>query len=932
MAGRMDTIPLDLDDFEREEGTESVQCLGQTFKSDEARRDHYLALLAKKLKDPEFRKTPGFPKGTDEAILRMSDPPFYTACPNPFLEEFVCFHGRSYDPAEEYRREPFAVDVSVGKTDPLYRAHSYHTKVPHLAIVPSILHYTKPGDVVLDGFCGSGMTGVAAQWCGSAPSADRTKLEAEWKQNGRKPPEWGTRRVILADLSPAASFMAANYNIPFKVNEFVEAAQRILDEVNSELGWMYETLHIDGKTQGTINYTIWSEVFNCRKCSNNIVFFNEAVDPDTTNIRKLIDCPNCGAITSKENMDLRFETFLDESTGLPTQRPLRVPVIVNYSADGIRYEKSPDLKDIAVIDRIAEMTIPSGFPVMDLPDCQMTRVGRMRTTNTKAVQHMFLPRPMQTIAALWEKACAVSDARLRNMLLFFFEQAISGMSLLNRYGPSHYSQVNKALNGVYYISSIIAEVSPKYNLQLRLDRLRKNAFKTPISIHDMAQISTADCARFDLPSESIDYIFTDPPFGENIYYADLNFLCESWHGLFTNTNQEAIIDRIRRKRISDYQNLISHCISEYYRVLKPGRWMTVVFSNSRNAIWRSIQEAIGVAGFVVADVRTLDKRQGSFRQVTSSAVKQDLVISSYKPTEELEARFKLGEATVDDVWRFVCEHLSNVPIFVNKVGNEAEIVAERTSQMLHDRMIAFFVQHRVAVPISGADFFMGLKERYPVRDGMYFLPDQTAEYDRKRLKVSGLRQLDLFVQDEASATQWVRQQLEDKPQAFQDLQPQFMQQIQTWAKHERTVELTEILKLNFLCYDGEGDVPSQIHGYLSTNFKSLRNLGKGDEILKAKALDRWYVPDPGKDSDQQRLRTRTMLREFEEYRASTKRRIREVRTEAIRVGFKHCYDTQQYRTIIDVARKLPEQVIQEDEKLIMYYDVALMRLGDEPED
>jgi len=139
-----------------------VECLGQTFPSDEVRREHFLAKLREKLKDPEFRKIEGFPIGEDEDILRMSDPPYYTACPNPFLEEFVRCYGRPYDPAEKYHREPFAVDVSVGKTDALYKAHGYHTKVPHLAIVPSILHYTKPGDLVLDGFCGSGMTGVAA--------------------------------------------------------------------------------------------------------------------------------------------------------------------------------------------------------------------------------------------------------------------------------------------------------------------------------------------------------------------------------------------------------------------------------------------------------------------------------------------------------------------------------------------------------------------------------------------------------------------------------------------------------------------------------------------------------------------------------------------------------------------------------------------------
>ena len=152
-----------------ESGT--VECLGQIFPSDQARREHYLKLLAEKLKDPEFRKIEGFPIGTDEDILAMSDPPYYTACPNPFIEDFIQHYGKPYDSNAPYSREPMVVDVSVGKTDPLYKAHSYHTKVPHLAIVPSILHYTEPGDIVLDGFCGSGMTGVAAQWCGLAPAA-----------------------------------------------------------------------------------------------------------------------------------------------------------------------------------------------------------------------------------------------------------------------------------------------------------------------------------------------------------------------------------------------------------------------------------------------------------------------------------------------------------------------------------------------------------------------------------------------------------------------------------------------------------------------------------------------------------------------------------------------------------------------------------------
>jgi hypothetical protein len=151
-----------------------------------------------------------------------------------------------------YHREPFVSDVSEGKNDPIYNAHSYHTKVPHKAIMKFIEHYTEEGDIVFDGFCGSGMTGVAAGLL--------------------------NRRAILCDLSPAATFIAYNYNTPVDVHEFEREAKRILAEVEEECGWMYETLHTDGKTKGRINYTVWSDVFVCPYCKNEYVFWDTAVD------------------------------------------------------------------------------------------------------------------------------------------------------------------------------------------------------------------------------------------------------------------------------------------------------------------------------------------------------------------------------------------------------------------------------------------------------------------------------------------------------------------------------------------------------------------------------------------------------------------------------------------------------------------------------
>ena len=145
-----------------------VTCLGTTFDNDEARRAYFTEELRKKLQDPEFRKIEGFPIGSDEDILNLSDPPYYTACPNPWIASFIAeWEAQKSDSTGPYHCEPFATDVSEGKNDPVYNACTYHTKVPHKAIMRYILHYTKPGDIVFDGFCGTGMAGIAAKMCGS---------------------------------------------------------------------------------------------------------------------------------------------------------------------------------------------------------------------------------------------------------------------------------------------------------------------------------------------------------------------------------------------------------------------------------------------------------------------------------------------------------------------------------------------------------------------------------------------------------------------------------------------------------------------------------------------------------------------------------------------------------------------------------------------
>ena len=907
-----------------------VECLGLTFPSDDARRDHFLKMLAEKLKDPGFRAQEGFPLGTDAAILAMSDPPYYTACPNPWLAEFVTHYGRPYDPGENYAREPMAIDVSEGKTDPLYKAHSYHTKVPHLAIVPSILHYTDPGDIVLDGFSGSGMTGVAAQWCGLAPAAYRHELEIAWKKAGTLAPKWGARRVVLNDLSPAATFIGANYNLSFDVDAFAKAGKQLLLDVEREIGWMYETKHSDGKAIGRIEYTVWSEVLSCNSCAGQVVFTEAALDLATYRVDDVITCPHCGSRASKEQMDLVFESYLDPVTNEISKRPKRTAFLIQYKVGNIRYSKKADDADRALLKKIEDLALPKDVPLFSLPDSQMTRVGRMKTTNTVTVPSLFLARSLHAMACLWRIANSHGDFRIRQMLLFMVEQAIWGLSVLNRYQPIQQgkpggSQVNRQLTGVLYVPSQHAECSPEYNLGNKLDRLIK-AFKTYRPKNGASIVTLGSASRLGVANDSVDYIFTDPPFGENIYYADLNILVEAWHRVLTDTRVEAIVDRVRQKGVPEYQHLMQRCFAEYYRVLKPGRWMTVVFSNSRAAVWNAIQVALQQVGFVVAEVTALDKVQGSFQQVMSTnAVKQDLIISVYKPNGGLEQRLSEIGAVPDSAWDFVQTHLRQLPISKTK-NSILEVVIERDPRRIYDRMVAWFVRHDFPVPLSTEDFLDGLRNRFPERDGMVFLPEQVTEYDRKRAQAAQAPQMELFVSDERSAIDWLMDFLRKRPSTYQEVHPEFTTQLGAgWKKHETRPELSALLEDNFLRYDASGDVPSQIHNYLSTNFHDLRNLEKTDPRLKAKAKDRWFVPDPNKAQDLEKKREKALLKEFDDYRTAPGRRLKEFRLEVLRAGFKSAWAARDFKTIIAIAQKVPEEALQEDEKLLFWYDSALTR-------
>ena len=447
------------------------------------------------------------------------------------------------------------------------------------------------------------------------------------------------------------------------------------------------------------------------------------------------------------------------------------------------------------------------------------------------------------------------------------------------------------MNGVLYVASTHQENNVFNVIKQKIGDLRR-AFALPISGN---LVSTHSATDNPMDSESIDYIFTDPPFGGNIMYSELSYLWESWLKVKTNNTPEAIESSAQNKGLLEYQKLMGKSFREYFRLLKPGKWMTVEFSNTGADVWNGIQTAISSAGFVVANVASLDKKQGSFKAVTTpTAVKQDLVISCYKPSSEFDERFKRNLTTDLAVWDFTEEHLNHLAIHL-KHGNTTTAIVERSPKILFDRLIAFYVQKGLPVPIDAGKFQKGLRERFVERDGMFFTQEQVQTYDKKKSENPEFVQLSLLVSSEQDGVLWLKNALQKKPLKYQDINPLWMQALAGMRKGDVIPELMTILEENFL-KDSQG---------------------------------RWYAPDPENEIDLELLRTKRLLKQFDEYRteaAKPRGKIKEARVEALRAGFKHCYQEKDFKTIVQVGDRIPNNLLMEDEVLLQFYDIASTRV------
>jgi DNA modification methylase len=819
--------------------------------------------LAEKL--PQLKNIEGFPIGKDEDILALSQPPHYTVCPNPYIEEFIKEHGKPYDEkTDTYSREPFVGDVSFGRNDPLLNAHFYHTKVPPKAIEISINHYTNQGDIVLDGFGGTGTTGIAAS---------RTN-----------------RKAIVSDLSPIASFISANQNIQVAIPKIIDAVKNVSKNVQRTLNELY-SLKVDSQPR-KINYTIWSDAFECPICKEPYFYFDKFVDFENDTIRDNVKCSNCGGHLEKDNANKVFEEFFDPIIGRLVNRPVQRPALISYIIGTKKSYKKPDSEDFELIHEIENSPLTHWVPsnqIMFKGDefGDLWRAGYHKGyTNT---HHFYSKRNLIALSAInAEIEKLKSDQEIYRVLKFIFTSLYSRSHRMNRYIPEHGRHVGP-LSGTLYMSNLQVEINvgnifeekSKSILRALAEVKRNNVFISTQSVTSLSNL---------IPENSIDYIYTDPPFGDNLPYSELNFLMEDWIRIHTNTISEAIINTKQQKGIDEYNSLMLLGFSQYFKILKPNRWITVVFHNSKSKVWSSIQDAITKAGFVISSVSVLDKKKGTTKQLSySGAVKNDLIISAFKPKTEFIQQFEKSKG-VELEHSFIHQFLQNLPL---------RPVIERTKQMLYSKMVAYYIQRGYEIRYDAKSFYSLLNQNFMQEDGFWFTANQISSYleYKKKMKLEGMDEVKaggmyLFVSDEKSAIVWLFNFLSE-PKSFSDISVAFNQLAN--IQGDAMPELRDLLEQNFVAEDGK--------------YRRPKSEPEHNQLTEK--------------------RERALMREFESLliQATTeKKKIKDVRKEALVFGFEVCYKDKRFKDIMTLAQRLDKSILENSGELSDFVEAAQIQL------
>lgn len=588
----------------------------------------------------------------------------------------------------------YEIPLGATRNGALFNAHWYPTKISPESVALMIACHTKPGDLVFDGFGGSCSTALAALLCSKPTEA----LSVAAKARGLKP-VWGARQAVVYELSGLGSFIGQTLCTQPDPNAFFNAANRILDQAVRCYGWMYHAVDEQG-VDAVARYFIWSEILKCTKCSKMDTIWNACVRLNPARIANLWQCNACGNTfdlnTTPRVSEQNFDSLLNTEYVTKKRSLVRVDGITGRR----HWTRQATARDLELVERIQQATVPNTVPIASM----MGKGGRAwgdlwragYHDNITHVHHFYTRRNLIALAGIQE--LVENEPRtIRDALRFWISSYNSSHSTLMTRVVAKQNHADLVLTsaqpGVLYISGLPVEKNVFLGLRRKIETIRQ-AFATLHGLEGQVEVRQGSSLQTNLADASVDYVFTDPPFGGNIPYSEVNFISEAWLGRSTNTRDEAVISGFQTKGIEVYESLLTKAFSEIRRILKPSGRATVIFHSTQANVWQALVNAYSAAGFSLELSNILDKKQGSFKQVTTvNSAKGDPMLLLYP--------LKCEKAVNGRSIERIIEHLVSQ-------ASTLEDPQERTSHRIYSRFVAYYLRQRSSPPINADEFYTKL--------------------------------------------------------------------------------------------------------------------------------------------------------------------------------------------------------------------------------
>jgi hypothetical protein len=259
-------------------------------------------------------------------------------------------------------------------------------------------------------------------------------------------------------------------------------------------------------------------------------------------------------------------------------------------------------------------------------------LGQPRRHGLDSVAKFYTVRNLAALSHIWRTIHRLDDPQLAAQVAFVFTSLYRRVTRFSEFRFWGGSGNTARLNVPFIFDEPNVFIAFNRKARTIADHLASTA--THYSGRTIITQGSATDVPY-LPDESVDCVFTDPPFGANINYSEMNLLWESWLGRRTDTTEEAIVNRLQGKDLAAYGKLMTESLAECYRVLRPGHWMLLVFMNSSAKVWKALRGAITDAGFVLVKADVFDKQHGTFKHfVSENTAGADLVLHCLKPKEQ----------------------------------------------------------------------------------------------------------------------------------------------------------------------------------------------------------------------------------------------------------------------------------------------------------